>query len=174
MTTTMSSTARAPCLLLSALSDPALDVDETQEKMSIELVVLDQIHVEVKKDLIRQLMEIYNLAVSADSPPHPVSAPALTASSAALSASGTAPSDAPALTVSPAYSAASTRSHFQYILENSTEANIHYVQPGTLDVRMLAPGQRVPFSFANPYLPKMLEFALEVRVSAPSPTQLLC
>lgn len=47
-------------------------------------------------------------------------------------------------------------SHFQYVLVNKTEADISYCQLKTTDVKRLPPNTDTVYSFANPYLPKIL------------------
>lgn len=136
--------------------------DEDGSGLTIEVVVLDRVRVSVKRELVRQLMEIYNLASMQPANQMSTSAPSLVPSTSSPSLLASSSSSAPSLSPVSTSLPVIPQSHFQYILENSTEANIYYSQAGTLDMKVLAPAQRAPFSFSNPFLPKLLDFALEV------------
>lgn len=147
---------------LSSPSSPPVNDEDEEDKLKLELIVLDQVKVSIKRDLIRQLLEV--VALSSAPGPTPSPAPAPAPSAPAVSSGATHPvlPTTPQLPVSAApEQARPQQSHFQYILENQTEAAIYYSQAGTLDMKVLAPGNRTPFSFSNPYLPRFLEFAVE-------------
>ncbi|KAL6057274.1 Vacuolar protein sorting-associated protein 13D [Balamuthia mandrillaris] len=48
-------------------------------------------------------------------------------------------------------------SHFQYIIRNRTETALQYSQVSTSDTKILESGKEASYSFSNPYQPKLLE-----------------